>query len=315
MSRIIGWPLSALLAGLALAAPGAALPQDCGERGDVAVQVLGSGGPIADDARASAAYLVWIDGSSRVLIDAGGGAFLRFGEAGARFEALDFIGLSHFHTDHSADFPALLKSGYFSSRSRPLAVAGPGAGGPFSGLRTYLAGLLNPDFGAYGYLSGYLDGSGGLARLIPMEVPVSTDGAVSLDGAGTPAFTVDAMHVPHGIVPALAFRLKVAETVIVFGTDQNGDDPEFANFARDADLLVMHMAIPQGAGEAARRLHATPDEIGGLAASAGAKALLLSHFMARSLRTLDDNLSRVRARFKGPVFVAADLGCYLPGNR
>ena len=122
MSRPAAWLLGALFAGLALGAPGPALPQDCGERGDVAVQVLGSGGPIADDARASAAYLVWVEGSSLALIDAGGGAFLRFGEAGARFEALDFIGLSHFHTDHSADFPALLKSGRSPSRARAPAV-------------------------------------------------------------------------------------------------------------------------------------------------------------------------------------------------
>ena len=71
----------------------------------VAVQVLGSGGPIADDARASAAYLVWIDGLSRALVDFGGGAFLRFGEAGGEFDALDFVGISHFHADHSADLP------------------------------------------------------------------------------------------------------------------------------------------------------------------------------------------------------------------
>jgi hypothetical protein len=54
----------------------------------VTLQILGSGGPIADDARASSGYLVWADGKSRVLIDAGGGTFLRFGEAGASFAEL-----------------------------------------------------------------------------------------------------------------------------------------------------------------------------------------------------------------------------------
>ena len=95
----------------------------------VTLQILGSGGPIADDGRASSGYLVWVDGESRVLIDAGGGTFLRFGEAGASFAALDFVGLSHLHTDHSADFPALLKSGSFSDRDRPLPVAGPDGDG------------------------------------------------------------------------------------------------------------------------------------------------------------------------------------------
>ena len=83
---------------------------NCPTSEGVTLQVLGSGGPIADDGRASASYIVWVDGKSRLLIDAGGGSFLRFGEAGARFTDLDFVGLSHFHTDHSADFPALLKS-------------------------------------------------------------------------------------------------------------------------------------------------------------------------------------------------------------
>lgn len=36
----------------------------------VSLQVFGSGRPIADDARASSGYVVWIDGKSRVLIDA-----------------------------------------------------------------------------------------------------------------------------------------------------------------------------------------------------------------------------------------------------
>jgi ribonuclease BN (tRNA processing enzyme) len=315
MKRFAGRPLGVLVAGLALCAPGPALPQDCGERADVAVQVLGSGGPIADDGRASSGYLAWVGGASRALIDAGGGAFVRFGEAGARFEALDFIGLSHFHTDHSVDFPALLKSGYFSDRVRPLTVAGPGAGGPFPGLQTYLASLLNPDKGAYGYLSGYLNGSGGLVRLNIVEVPSGAEQPVTLDQVSEPEFEVDAMHVPHGIVPALAFRLRAADRVIVFATDQNGGNPGFADFARNADLLVMHMAIPQDAGEAARRLHATPDQIGRIAAAAEAKVLLLSHFMGRSLRTLDDNLARVRVEYGGPVLVAKDLGCYLPGSR
>jgi len=86
-------------------------PVTCPPAEGVAVQVLGSGGPIADDARASSAYLVWVDGKARIMIDAGGGSFLRFGEAQASFRDLDFIGLSHFHADHSAGFAALLKSG------------------------------------------------------------------------------------------------------------------------------------------------------------------------------------------------------------
>jgi ribonuclease BN (tRNA processing enzyme) len=300
---------------------GAAPADACPDTG-IAVQVLGSGGPIADDDRASTGYLVWVDGKSRVLIDAGSGAFLHFGAAGADFGELDFIGLSHFHTDHSADFPALLKSGYFSGRSAPLAVAGPSGSERFPDLEGYLQALLNPERGAYRYLSGYLDGSGGLAALEPVEV--SDREGVSAVYAGDDRLRIDAIHVPHGIVPTLAFRVRLGEASIVFAGDQNGSEERFIDFARGADLLVMHMAIPEDAGGAASRLHATPGEIGRVAGAAAPRQLLLGHFMARSLRDLDGNVALVRRGYDGPVRIAEDLACFsvastgsrdMPGSR
>jgi ribonuclease BN (tRNA processing enzyme) len=298
----------ALLA-LLLATGAEAVPASCPTAGPLAVQVLGSGGPIADDGRSSTAYLVWIDGAARILVDAGGGAFLRFGEAGARFDDLDFIGLSHFHTDHSADLPALLKSGFFSKRTRPLPIAGPGGAGPFPGLQGFLAAMLDPGRGAYAYLSGYLDGSGRLAELEQIEVPLASNGPIALMAASNERFGVDALPVPHGPVPALAFRLRVGEATLVFASDQNGSNPAFVDFARDADLLVMHMPIPEGADEVARKLHATPATIGDIAQAAGAKTLLLSHFMARSLANLDENVGIVKSGYSSRVIVAEDLAC------
>ena len=52
---------------------------------NVAVQVLGSGGPELDDGRASSAYVVWVDDKARVLVDAGSGSSIQFGAAGASF--------------------------------------------------------------------------------------------------------------------------------------------------------------------------------------------------------------------------------------
>ena len=274
----------------------------------VALQVLGSGGPIADDARASSGYIVWIDGESRILIDAGGGTFLRFGEAGATFEALDFIGLSHFHTDHSADFPALIKSGNFSGRERSLSIAGPDGDGAFPGLKDFLQSMLGKDHGAYAYLSAFLDGPSSTPMLTPREIPrgETTNVYTSED------LNIDAMRVPHGIVPAAAFRVRTADQTFVFATDQNGADPAFVEFARDADVLVMHMVVPENVKGVGRRLHAPPSVIGEIAAGAGSGKLVLSHFMARSLRDLEQNVSLVRERYKGDVVLAEDLACVLP---
>lgn len=283
--------------------------ESCPVEKGVTLQILGSGGPIADDGRASAGYLVWVDGESRVLIDTGGGTFLRFGEAGAKFASLDFIGLSHFHTDHSADFPALLKSGYFSDRQRSLIVAGPNSSAPFPGLNTYLNSMLGKPDGAYAYLSGYLDGTGGLSKIEPYEVAKDDSAAVTVLGDEDGALQISALHVPHGIVPALAFRVRIGEASIVFASDQNGDDPAFVDFAKDATILVMHMVVPEGISGAGRKLHAPPSVIGNIAQQAGVGTLVLSHLMARSLKNLDNNVKIVKANYDGRVIVANDLDC------
>jgi len=85
----------------------AALTARAGCDAPLALQVLGSGGPqAADGRRAGTAYLVWIQGRARLLIDAGGGTLTRFGAAGARFEDLDLIALTHLHADHAAELEA-----------------------------------------------------------------------------------------------------------------------------------------------------------------------------------------------------------------
>lgn len=280
----------------------------CQPRSGVTLQVLGSGGPIADDGRASSAYVVWVDGRARALIDAGGGSFLRFGEAGANFTDLDFIGLSHLHTDHSADFPALLKSLSFSDRERPLPVAGPDGSGVFPGLEDFLKAMLDRENGAYGYLSGFLDGARGTPLLTPSEVAVGPPVTIWSDGE----LVVDGMQVPHGIVPAVAFRVRAGDTTLVFASDQNGTDPAFTEFAKDASILVMHMVVPEGVSGVGRRLHAPPSVIGELAAQAGPGKLVLSHFMARSLRDLEGNVALVREHYDGEIVLGEDLICVRP---
>ncbi len=291
-----------------LAAAGAALADEqCPAEAGVTLQVLGSGGPIADDGRASTGYLVWVDGAARVLIDAGAGTFLRYGESGARFADLNFIGMSHFHTDHSADLPALLKSGSFTRRDQAIGIAGPDGSSLFPGLNVWLNSLLNGEDGAYGYLSGYLDGEGRLPKLDAVEV--SGDEAVTVFESDDDRIRVDAIHVPHGIVPALAFRVLVDDKKLVFATDQNGSDLLFPAFAADADVLVMHLVIPENAGSTAQRLHARPSIIGGIAGVTEAKRLVLSHFMARSIRDLDGNVALVRDAYAGEIVLAEDLLC------
>ena len=65
-----------LVAALALLSTGISNADSCTGKG-TSLQILGSGGPIADDNRASSSYLIWHEGRARVLVDIGGGSFLR----------------------------------------------------------------------------------------------------------------------------------------------------------------------------------------------------------------------------------------------
>jgi len=280
---------------------------NCGN-GATALQVLGSGGPIAENGRAASGYILWSEGKSRLLVDAGGGVFLRFGEAGAHIEDVDMVALTHLHVDHTADLPALLKSGFFSPRNRPLPIAGPDGNALMPATDEFLRGLFDRDKGVYRYLSGFLDGTDGLFKLETIVVPAArTDQPRAvLEREG---LRVEATGVSHGPIPALAFRVSLSGRSIAFSGDLNGDNPGFVRMIRDADLLVMDHAVPEAADPVARRLHATPEEIGRMAGEAGVKSLLLSHRMGRTLGHESESLALIRRHYAGPVQFADDLQC------
>jgi ribonuclease BN (tRNA processing enzyme) len=280
-------------------------PLSCSARGAV-VQVLGSGGPIADDDRASAGYVVWVDGRAKLIVDVGGGTFQRLGAV--RVDPRDPIAvlLTHLHVDHTADLPALLKSASFSERSARLLVVGPSGNERFPRLTTFVRALVG-DQGAWPYLAGYLERDEPFALAL-REVDVeSAEPAEPIDEDG---LTVRAIGVRHGPVPALGYLVEAAGRRIGFTGDQRMDEDRFAELIRGVDLLIAHHAIPEDATDAMAKLHARPSQIGALAARAEVGALVLSHHMRRSLDAEDESLRQIRARYSGPVRMANDLDCF-----
>ena len=281
--------------------------QTCGSQG-VAAQVLGSGGPELQDKRASSSYLVWEDGQARVLVDAGGGSALRFGESGAQMSQLDVFLFTHFHVDHSADFSALIKSSWFEDRKRPLPIYGP-PGNDFMPATTELVSdLFGARRGAYRYLSELLaPGEEGSYKMQPHNVVARTEPATVFHSGD---LAVSAVRVVHGAVPALAWRVEIGGKIIVFSGDTNGEGPGLVRLAANADLFIAHNAVPEGAVGVERRLHMPPSVIGQVAADAHVKSLVLSHRMLRALGKEEQTQTEIRKRYSGPLQFANDLDCF-----
>jgi ribonuclease BN (tRNA processing enzyme) len=270
------------------------------------VQVLGSGGPELEDQRASSSYLVWQEGVPRVLIDSGGGSALNFGKSGARVEQLDLVLFTHLHIDHSADFPALIKSSYFEARNRPLPVYGPAGGGAFPSTVEFVADLLGPH-GAYRYLSDFVAGQEGGYLLQPHNVAAGREPRMVFNAGEVAA---SATTVVHGRVPALAWRVSVGGRSVAFSGDTNGDNGQLERLAQDADVLVAHNAVPEGAEGAIRQLHMPPSVIGRIAHAANVKMLVLSHRMLRTLGQELETQQVIARQYSGPVAFADDLDCF-----
>ena len=175
-------------------------------------------------------------------------------------------------------------------------------------MKEFMRALFDPERGAFRYLSGYLDGSGGMVRAEISEFDPNADTPKAL--FENDHFKVSAVGVKHGSVPALGYLVEVRGRRIAFAGDQNGDNPAFAAMIKGADILIMDHAVPEMADPVSRQLHAGPSDIGLLAAKAGVGRLVLSHNMARSLGHLKENLALIRQHYEGRTTVAKDLMCF-----
>ncbi len=281
----------------------------------VAVQILGSGGPGINRDRASTSYLLWVGTQAKMLVDMGGGAFLRFGQAQAKLSDLSLIAISHLHPDHVSDLPALLWLSQ-TIRKDPLPIFGPSGNDVAPNFSAFLSRLFDEKNGAFPLLGPTLGGTrfplsepsrsrqgdfGGGVRLKVGVVDVTkAEPSTIFDQQGV---TVTALGIPHGHLPTLAYRLHTRDVSVVFSSDQTGTNPRFIEFAKGANVLIMHLMI--GAG-ATSPLHASPSVVGRVAQDAGVRRLIVSHI---GQFDLDPAIAELKKFYTGPLTIGADLQC------
>jgi len=307
---------------LALALAPAAVPagdRSCPSTG-VQLQVLGSGGAELSPERAGSAYLIWVDGRARILVDVGPGTAMRFAQTGARVDDLEALLLTHIHADHTADLAPLVQAALAAGRARPLALHGPTGNRFAPSVVTFVRTLFDATRGAWRHLGDVVSPMTREGfKIQPHEVrerprPLAArraqpESPIDIEASG---MALAATPVVHGVYPALAWRVRVADKTIVFTGDMNGESDGFARLAQGADILVASHAIAEGTGKVERFLHMPPSVIGQIAARTGARQLVLVHRGGATLGREAESTGHIRQHYQGALGFADDLACYAP---
>jgi ribonuclease BN (tRNA processing enzyme) len=265
-----------------------------------------AGGPTPRGHRKAPANVVLVNGAAYVF-DAGNGVAEQLACAGVPFSALRAVFITHNHSDHNADVGTLLLVGW-SGISSPVQVYGPP---PLADAMDHFLAMQRYDIETRVEDEGRTH----LGDLVEVH-EVSEDGVAYRDEN----VTVTAGLVEHPPVsPALGYRIDTLDRSIAFSGDTRACDG-MVELARDVDVLVhevMHVPsldaiVSTHTGSTILKhlveSHTPTQDVGKVATCAGAKTLVLSHFVPSGDTVSDETWhDEVAATFDGPIVVGQDL--------
>lgn len=276
------------------------------------VILLGTGGPRPDPNRAGPAVALQVDDDC-LLFDAGRGASLQLVRAGIAPQSLHSIFITHHHFDHIGDLGDVILASWNNGGDRPPAIFGP------KGTRRIVATLLNE---VYGHDIDTRLAETAQANATPRDIRTSVKAQDVQAGLvfDSGRWRVRAEHVDHmhglGISRedwvCLGYRVEAHGKVVAISGD-TVDCAGLQRLAQDADVLVQccylaRAEITDAGGELiARHILASSAEVGKIAARAGVKTLVLTHFREKSETMLRSVEADVRRDFPGDLVLGRDL--------
>lgn len=282
-------------------------------------------------------------GSDVYQIDCGLGSLNAFTNAGFTFDDLKGMFITHLHTDHVVDYWSFfLSGGYTASKGKaPVTVYGPGSAGglppsrvgsadpatidaadPTPGLAATTRALQQ----AFAYTNNIFIrdmGTDDIESLIDVvEIPVPPGSNYRDRSPSTLPFPVmsddnvivTATLVSHyDVYPAFGFRFDLKSGVsVTFSGDTTKSDNLIA-LAKDTDILVHEAQFSLDDAYYGNRFppnylvnsHTSAEQVGEVAAAAGAKRVILSHYSPTDLPDSEWQQA-IGKHYQGEVTVARD---------
>jgi ribonuclease BN (tRNA processing enzyme) len=290
----------------------AAAPTTSGSNASAATQLilLGTkGGPTPSALRAAPANALLIEGQP-YLIDCGNGVALQLAKAGIALPSLRDIFLTHHHSDHNADLLNVVWLAWASGLNTPVHLYGP------PGIAHMIDAFVE-------------------MNAIDIQARIREEGrppfrpllhAHEFDAPGTvlenAQVKVSCSLVDHyTLKPAFAYRFDSHDRSVAFSGD-TAYHPALADFAKGVDVLVHEVMYLPALEKLLRTVdnaptlldhliksHSTSEDAGRIAAAAGAKMLVLNHFVPGGDPAITDEMWTEGARkvYSGPIVVGRDL--------
>ncbi|MBR0794189.1 MBL fold metallo-hydrolase [Bradyrhizobium jicamae] len=267
------------------------------------------GGPRVGIGASNPANLVVVN-DTPIVIDCGMGVSRQLVKAGVPIPSVKYIFISHHHSDHNLEYGNLFYNAWAAGLSTPIHSFGPK--GIEAMTRDYW------ELNKFDVETRIEDEGRPDPRKLLIAKDITEDGVV----LKTPDVTVTAFRTPHPpIVDNFAYKFEAPDGVIVFSSD-TAYNPKLAEFAHGADVLVHEclylpavdrlVAKTKNGATLRKHLlasHTSTEDVGRIAAAAGVKTLVLSHFVpGDDPDVTDDDWTRdVKTHFSGRIVVAKDL--------
>jgi ribonuclease BN (tRNA processing enzyme) len=267
------------------------------------------GGPFISSYIPSPSANVILYRSIPYIIDTGYGVTFKLIEAGINLSSLNYIFITHHHSDHNLELGPLLYNAWIAGLSTVVNIyAPPGLNALLDSywksnridIETRIKDEARPDIRKMIKAHEYKEG-------------------IILTNPDSVVTALRNIHPP--MKESYALKFKFGDKIIVFSGDTTYF-PALAEFASGADYLVHEVMYGPAVEALAKRRpnatglkesilshHTLAEDVGRIASQAKVKTLVLNHFVPGDDKSLTDQvwIDAVRTNFSGKIIVGKDL--------